>query len=137
MGVFDRYKCDGQMNIYDFIEKDASAEGMIWDDDVKEVKRSLEQLAEQFGCTVGKTEFKVWAHVPKLGFRLWMDIQIPKEILTTQEFKAEIENIVEAARDREVELTPMWGACIFWGGSDHVNLSFTTMFLDKKRQRIN
>ena len=136
MGGFDNYKCPGQMNIYDFIEKDTSAEVMIWDDDVKEVKRSLEQLAEQFGCTVGKTEFKVWAHVPKLGFRLWMDIQIPKEILTTQGFKAEIENIVEAARDREVELTPMWGACIFCGGADHVNLSFTTMFLDKARQKI-
>ena len=137
MGIgFENYSCSGQMNIYDFIEKTTEEEELIWDSDVREILDRLEELASHYGCTVSGVEFRVWEHVKRLGYRLWLDMKIPKDILRLKEFEAGIENIVKNARDKEVELTPMWGACIFHGGEDFVKLSFTTMFLDKARQRI-
>lgn len=137
MGVFDKYKCEGQMHLFDFIEKTTEEAELFWDGDIREIKRRIEQLAVHFGCTISNVEFRVWDHVPKLGYRFWMDMKIPKEVLVKEDFKQKLAEIVKYASAKEVELTPMWGTCIFRGGSDHVNLSFTTMFLDKKRQQIN
>lgn len=137
MGIgFENYSCSGQMNIFDFIEKPEEGAELIWDEDIRSIKEKLEELAVHFGCTISGVEFRVWDHVPRLGYRLWLDMKIPKDILRLKEFESGIENIVKNARDKEVELTPMWGACIFRGGEDFVKLSFTTMFLNKERQKI-
>ena len=137
MGIgFENYSCSGQMNIYDFIEKTTEEEELIWDEDIRSIKEKLEELAVHFGCTISGVEFRVWDHVPRLGYRLWLDMKIPKEVLVKEDFKQKLEEIVKDASDKEVELTPMWGACIFRGGEDFVKLSFTTMFLNKARQRI-
>lgn len=136
MGVFDNYECSGQMNIFDFIEKTTEGTELIWDTDVREILNRLEELASHYECTVSGVEFRVWEHVKRLGYRLWLDIKIPKDILVREDFKTDIEEIQQYSLSVNVELTPMWGACIFRGGEDHVKLSFTTMFLDKKRQRI-
>ena len=98
---------------------------------------NLQNLVDQYGLEMGKTEFRIWEHVPHLGYRLWVEILGTREELRNEKFQKDIAILVEDAKSRQVELSPMWGACMFF--TKEVNekgrLSFSTLFLDKQRQR--
>lgn len=129
-----KYECSGQMQLFDYIEKDSNT--FSWDDDINAIVKELEDLAGAYGLEVGKAEFTVWEHVPHLGYRLWLDILGTKDELFRENFQNDVGSIVELAKSKNVELTPMWGACMFFGNSEDekARLHFTTMFMDKQRQ---
>lgn len=129
-----KYECSGQMQLFDYIEKDSNT--FCWDDNINEIVGKLEELANTYGMEVGKAEFTVWDHVPHLGYRLWLDILGTKNELFRENFQNDVGKIVVYAKSKNVELTPMWGAVMFFGNSkdEKARLHFTTMFMDKQRQ---
>ena len=132
-----RNECDGQMNLFDYIEPEQGKTSFCWDNDISEILNSLHNLASRYGLEFGKAEFKIWDHVPHLGYRLWVDIKGTRTELFNEDFRIDVAKVVADAKKRNVELTPMWGACMFFGRTENEKgrLSFTTMFIDKTRQR--
>ena len=133
MGVFDNYNCVGQMSLFDFIEDENKA--FCWDEDINELKRRLHGVADKYGIAVSTEEWEVWKHVPKLGYRMSFHLAVTKENLRDVEFQTDIDNIVEYGKSRKVEVSPMWGACLFYGDKKTANLFITTLFMDKERRR--
>lgn len=127
--------CDGQMDLFDFIESDHKV--FCWDNDINEIVQDIENIADTYKLEIGKKEFRVWDHVPHLGYRLWVDIKGTKKELRNEKFQKDVEILVADAKQKNVELTPMWGACMFFTKDENEKgrLSFTTMFIDKTRQR--
>lgn len=137
MSIMDRYECDGQMGLFDFME-DAGETSFCWDDDINEIVGQLKELAGAYGLETGEAEFRIWDHVPHLGYRLWFDvIGTRAELFGNEAFRLDIEKLVDFAESRNIELTPMWGGCMFFGKDEKEKgrLHFTTMFMDKERQR--
>ena len=135
MRELEKYDCDGQMNLFDYIERDSTY--FCWDDDINEIVNRLKELAESYGLEIGKAEFRVWDHVPHLGYRLWLDIRGTRAELHREDFQNDIGKLVDHAKSKNVELTPLWGACWFFNNNENEKgrLSFSTMFMDKARQR--
>lgn len=135
MGILDKYECSGQMQLFDFIERDSRY--FCWDDDINEIVKQLKEITGTYGLEIGKAEFEVWSHVPHLGYRLWFDVLGTRTELSQEGFHADVKALVEYAKSKNVELTPMWGACMFFKNNDDekASLHFTTMFMDKQRQR--
>lgn len=135
MRELDRYECAGQINLFDFIENESS--DFCWDNDINEIVSKLEKLATTYGLEVGKAEFTVWDHVPHLGYRLWLDIKGTRAELFREDFQNDVRELVTHAKSWNVELTPMWGACMFFNNNEKEKgrLSFTTLFMDKQRRR--
>lgn len=135
MKALDKYECNGQMNLFDYIESEKKS--FCWDNDINELLERLYNLASQYELEIGKAEFRIWEHVPHLGYRLWVDIIGTREELRNENFQKDITILVEDAKNRQVELSPMWGACIFFARDEKEKgrLSLSTIFLDKQRQR--
>ena len=136
MSSLDKYECNGQMNLFDYIESDTT--DFCWDNDINEILRSLKEMVGAYGLELGKAEFKIWDHVPHLGYRLWVDVRGTREELFREEFQRDVSILVADAKNRSMELTPMWGACMFFTKDENEKgrLSFTTLFMDKARQHI-
>ena len=132
--VFDKYECSGQLDLFDFIENDNKC--FCWDDDINEIVKRLKDIASAYDLEVGKAEFKVWDHVPHLGYRLWFDVLGTRIELLGEAFQNDITELVNFAKSRNVDLTAMWGACMFFSKdkNEKGRLHFTTMFMDKQRQ---
>jgi len=109
MDILNKYSCEGQMNLFDFIERDSNY--FCWDDGINEIVEKLKNIAGIYNLEVGKTEFRIWDHVPHLGYRLWLDVRGTKEQLFDEQFQNDVEEIVDFAKSKSIELTPMWGAC--------------------------
>ncbi len=133
--VFDKYECSGQMELFDFIENDNKC--FCWDDDINEIVERLREVAGYYGLEVDKEEFKVWDHVAHLGYRLWFDVLGTRRELFQESFQNDVAELVGFAKSKNVDLTAMWGACMFFGkdANEKARLHFTTMFMDKQRQR--
>ena len=130
----DKYECEGQMQLFDFIER--TDKYFCWDDDINEIVERLKEIAGSYGLEVGKAEFTVWDHVPNLGFRVWFDMMVNRIELKQEGFHADVTELVKHAKSKNVELTPMWGAVMFFtkDEEERARLHFTTMFMDKQRQ---
>lgn len=133
----DKYECDGQMNLFDYITPEQGQTSFGWDNDINEIVENLRKLAGAYNLEFGKAEFRIWDHVPHLGYRLWVDIKGTRTELYCEDFRIDVAKLVADAKQKNVELTPMWGACMFFGKDENEKgrLSFTTMFMDKSRQR--
>ncbi len=136
MSSLNKYECNGQMNLFDYIE--SNDKSFCWDNDINEILESLQDLSDYYGLEIGKVEFRIWEHVPHLGYRLCVDVRGTREELSRENFRNDIDTLVAEAKQKNVELTPMWGACMFFTKDENEKgrLSFTTMFMDKARQRI-
>ena len=135
MSSLDKYECSGQMNLFDYIQSDITT--FCCDNDINEILESLQDLSDYYGLEIGKAEFKIWEHVPHLGYRLWVDMRGTRKEFSNEDFRKDVSELVEEAKQKNVELTPMWGACMFFTKDENEKgrLSFTTMFMDKARQR--
>lgn len=131
----DKYECNGQMNLFDYIEPNQKS--FCWDNDINEIVEKLQNLTCVYGLEVGKAEFRIWDNVPHLGYRLWVDIKGTRTELFREDFRTDVVQLVADAKQKNVELTAMWGACMFFGRDENEKgrLSFTTLFMDKARQR--
>lgn len=54
-------KCKGQMDIFDFIEKDSTLS--YWDNDINEIVKRIKELVESYNLEVKNEEFKIWDYV--------------------------------------------------------------------------
>ena len=133
MDILNKYSCDGQMNLFDFIERDSTS--FCWDDGINKIVEKLKNIAGIYDLEVGKIEFRIWDHVPHLGYRLWFDVRGTKEQLFDKEFQNDVVEIVDFAKSKSIELTPMWGACWFFREDDIGRLSFSTLFIDQQRRK--
>lgn len=135
----DNNECSGQMDLFDYIEADPTdRNNFCWDKDINEIVQDIEKLAVHYNLELGEAEFKVWDHVPNLGYRLWLDVRGTREELKNKIFQSDITKLIAKAKQRNIELTPMWGACMFFTKDENEKgrLSFSTLFKDKARQRI-
>lgn len=123
-----------QLNIFSYLGQEAAG-GQFWDSDINEIHKMLKSLAKRNGLSISQDEFEIWPHVPQYGYRLWLTMEVTKGILKDEGFKKDIERLVDLAKGRNVELSCMIGACFFFEGEDTAGLSFSTMFMDKKRRR--
>lgn len=123
-----------QINIFSYLGQEAAG-GQFWDSDINEIHKMLKSLAKRNGLSISQDEFEIWPHVPQYGYRLWLTMEVTKGILKDEGFKKDIERLVDFAKGRDVELSCMIGACFFFEGEDTAGLSFSTMFMDKKRRR--
>lgn len=137
MSGLDKYNCNGQMSLFDYIEHDKKTimENFCWDNSINAIVEKLKKLAENYHLEIGKTEFRIWDHVPHLGYRLWLEVKGTKEELYAEDFQKDINLLVADAKQKSIELTPMWGACMFFKSEKKGSLYITTMFLDKARQK--
>lgn len=133
MDILNKYSCDGQMNLFDFIERDSTS--FCWDDGINKIVEKLKNIAGIYDLEVGKIEFRIWDHVPHLGYRLWLDLRGTKEQLFDEQFQNDIEEMVDYAKGKNIELKPMWGACWFFKEDDIGRLSFSTLFIDQQRRK--
>ena len=133
MTVLNKYECEGQMDLFDFIE--VKNKSFCWDDDINEIVEKIKDISGNYRLEIGKTEFRIWEHVPHLGYRLWIDVRGTKEQLYDEKFQNDITGIVGYAKSRGIELTPMWGACWFFREGDIGRLSFSTLFIDQQRRK--
>lgn len=123
-----------QLNIFSYLGQEAAG-GQVWDSDINEIHKMLKSLAKRNGLSISQDEFEIWPHVPKYGYRLWLTMEVTEGVLKDEGFKKDIERLVNFAKGRDVELSCMIGACFFFEGEDTAGLSFSTMFMDKKRRR--
>ena len=133
MSSLDKYECDGQIGLFDYIEP--NQESFCWDNDINIILDKLKKLADTYKLEIGKTEFRIWGHVPHLGYRLWLEVKGTKEELYAENFQKDINLLVADSKQKNIELTPMWGACMFFKNEEKGSLYITTMFLDKARQK--
>lgn len=119
-----------QLSIFDFIGDNK----FCFDDDINYIVDRLDQIVSDNDCRIGKKLFSIWDHVPKYGYRLSYIIRVPKDIPT--HLYDDLEILISEAKDRQVELSPMFGACWTFDGRDYGDLYCFSTFMDKKRRRI-
>lgn len=128
-----------QLNIFSYlqsIEKCSTYEDYYcWDSDINEIHRKLVVISKKFGLQIVKDRFEIWPHVPHFGYRMDLEMEVTKNDLENDEFIKDINDVVEFAKKKEVELSPMWRGIFFFAGEDTATLLFYTTFMDKKRQK--
>lgn len=91
-----KYECDGQMGLFDYIEPNTTT--FCWDNDINEILDKLKEVSESHGLEIGKTEFKIWDHVPYLGYRLWLEVKGTRTELYREDFKSDVVKLVADAK---------------------------------------
>lgn len=124
-----------QLDIFP-LHSQKTEEKYCFDDDINEIHERLIRIAKKHGAGINGDEFTVWSHVPQYGYRLWLDMEIRKDTLDDENFRNDINKVIEFAKGRNIELSCMVGACFFYSGEETASLPFSTIFLDKKRQKI-
>lgn len=124
-----------QMDIFSFIEpQEQKQEKFCWDDDINEIIDKLNKYINKHSLTKGKTEWEVWSHVPQYGFRLTYEIKF-KRSEYTDELLEELNKIVEFAKERNVELSPI--QMPFFGNKDESTIHIYSTFMDNQRRKRN
>ena len=90
MKELKKYKCDGQISLFDCMESENKNLYFCWDNNINEIVESLTNLADTYKLEIGKTEFRIWGHVPHLGYRLWLEVKGTKEELYAEDFQKDI-----------------------------------------------
>lgn len=124
-----------QLDIFSLMQQQGEVR-YCFDDDINEIHRILIEIADKYGISIGRDEFTIWSHVPQYGYRMALGMEITRKDLTNEGFQKDIDDVVEIAKQREIELSPMWGAIFFFREDEVATLSFYTTFMDKKRRKI-
>lgn len=124
-----------QLDIFSYLQP-KEKEKYCFDDDINEIHEKLIDISEKYNITIYRDEFAIWSHVPQYGYRMSLGMKVTREDLRNDDFQKDIDDIVEIAKEKEVELSPMWGAIFFFKEEETANLSIYSTFMDKKRQKI-
>lgn len=124
-----------QLDIFSYLQPQEK-EKYCFDDDINEIHEKLIEIANKYRISICRDEFTIWSHVPQYGYRMALGMKVTREDLRNDDFQKDIDDIVEIAKEKEVELSPMWGAIFFFKEDKIATLSFYTTFMDKKRQKI-
>lgn len=95
-----------------------------WDTDINVIHNRLVQLVEKHGLSISDDEWSIWSHVPQYGYRMAMAVESDK---FTEEFLAELGEIVEYAKTKKIEISPMDA----YLGTMHIYSTFE----DKERRK--
>ena len=123
-----------QLNIFSFLE-DAPEKAFGWDDDINEIHKRLLGLARKHELDIGQQEWSIWSHAKEYGYRMSFYLKVTREITKNERFFEDIEGIVEFAKTKNIELSPMYNAVFFFSGENTATLTFYTNFLDKQRRK--
>lgn len=124
-----------QLDIFYYMQQKEKRK-YCFDDDINEIHEKLIEIAGKYGISIGRDEFTIWSHVPQYGYRMDFGMKVAREDLRNDDFQKDIDDIVEIAKEKEVELSPMWGAIFFFKGEETATLSIYSTFMDNKRQKI-
>lgn len=123
-----------QLNMFSFLE-DAPQKIFSWDDDINEIHRRLCDLSIKYGLDISGESWKVWEHAKEYGYRMSFHLKVTREIAKNESFFKDIEGIVEFAKTKNIDLSPMYNAVFFFSGENTATLTFFTDFLDKQRRQ--
>ena len=125
----------GQISIFDILKNDTEVleDGYeySWDNDINEIHYKLVNLVSRHRISIQNDKWEIWSHVPHFGYRMSFSMNITSEMYTEELFQ-ELQEIVDFAEERQVELSVM--NPIFY--SDIGTLYVFSMFMDKKRQKV-
>ena len=121
----------GQMSLFELLTPAKEGCLVTFDEDINEICRRLSSFAEKHGIGIGKTEFSIWDHAKENGYRLDYALIVTKEVLT-ELFFADLQEIVNFARTRNIELSPM-NSLFWWKGTAEMYV-FST-YLDGRKKR--
>lgn len=129
------YSCVGQMNIFDYLSEvsapSVSKKDFSWDADINDIHKMLTTLTEDFGLTA-KSEWSIWGHVPRYGYRMSFSIDLTEEDYNNDNFLERLDGIVDYAKTKDIELSPF--APVFLRKGECGFMHIFSMFLDRKRQ---
>lgn len=127
---------DGQLTIFDYIKTlsgEKEKEKFSWDDDINDIYENIVKLTEKFNIPIKNAEWSIWGHVPQYGYRMSLTIELCKERQNEIiEFLTQLNEIVEYADKREIELSPMQP--VFIGSDRNGWMHIFSTFNDKKRR---
>ncbi len=121
----------GQMSLFELLTPAKEGCLVTFDEDINEICRRLSSFAEKQGISTGKTEFSIWDHAKEYGYRLDYTLNVTKEVLTDL-FFAELQEIVDFAKTKNIELSPM--TSLFWRDGTASMYVFST-YLDSRKKR--
>lgn len=124
-----------QLDIFSYMQPQEK-EKYCFDDDINEIHEKLIEIANKCKISIGRDEFTIWSHVPQYGYRMDFEMKVAREDLRNDDFQKDIDDIAEIAKEKEVELSPMWGSIFFFKEDEIATLSIYSTFMDKKRQKI-
>lgn len=122
-----------QLDIFSYLKPQGK---YCFDDDINEIHDRLVGISDKYGIQITKDEFTIWPHVPQYGYRLGLDMEVTKDNLQDKDFMHDIEKLTCFAKQRNIELSCMGGACFFFEGEETARLPFNTTFIDKARRKI-
>ena len=124
-----------QLDIFSFMQPH-DKEKYCFDDDINEIHNILINISDKYGIPIERDEFSIWSHVPQYGYRMALGMKVTRENLGNENFQKDIDDLVEIAKDKEIELSTMWGAVFFFKEDETATLTFYTTFMDNKRRKI-
>lgn len=124
-----------QLDIFSYLQPQEE-ERYCFDDDINEIHERVIEISEKYNITIYRDEFTIWSHAPQYGYRMALGMKVTREDLGNEDFQKDIDDIVEIAKEKEIELSPMWGAIFFFKDEETANLSIYSTFMDKKRKKI-
>lgn len=124
-----------QLDIFSYMQPKEKRK-YCFDDDVNEIHEKLIEIADKYKISIERDEFTIWSHVPQYGYRMDFGMKVTREDLENEYFQKDIDDIVEIAKEKGVELSPVLGAIFFFKEEETATLSIYSTFMDKKRQKI-
>ena len=126
-----------QIDIFSFMNSQSeSEEKYCFDDDINEIHKRLVDISKRYQLSISNDRFDIWSHTPNFGYRMDLGMEVTRNILKSKIFRKDVDDVVNFAKEKEVELSPMWGGMFFFSGKEMATLSFYSTFMDKKRQKI-
>lgn len=121
-----------QLTIFDLVEDN----GFCWDSDINEIYKMIEGVAEKHGFPISRAEWSIWDHVPYLGYRMAVTLEVKRCELSDSLYE-ELEHIVDFAKERNIDISPIQPYYFdLENDPNEVGAMFIySMFKDKTRQK--
>ena len=137
---FDNYVCDGQLSIFDIfdcLDNSSNPDLFSWDDDINAIYKKLMEISKDYNIKVDKAEWSIWDHVPSYGFRMWFSYNVTRQDIRNKDFEEAILDVVSFAKEKKIELSPLYNATFFFSNSETASFPLSTTFMDDRRKRKN
>lgn len=123
---------DGQMSIWDWMAAETEKK-FCFDDDINEIVSRLDHICYECGYTHDEPNFRIWEHVPNLGYRLSYTVNLIKNT-DIGAFDEKCNKVVDWAKQKNIELVPMWGAAFFYNDETTARLRIFSTFKDSRKK---
>lgn len=117
---------EGQMDIFDFLgheEKERICK--YWDKDVSDISDYVNKWCEETNSTISSESFRVWTHVPNLGYRLCIWVEFSEEV--EEHNFMELQKEMDSYKNKKVEVS----INVVPNG----RIMISTLFTDERKRR--